>query len=112
MCFDHLLVLLRLIHTEVREELAALCNFGEESAAGGIILLVFLQMLRQERDFLREYRDLHMGRPRVLLVRLMLGNQRLFCFSLERHKRNGNMKASAAPPSRNGEERSEDGDYY
>ncbi len=85
MRLQHLLIIIRLIHAEIREEFSALGDFAEESPAGGMILLMFLEMRSQKTDFLREDCDLHLRRTSVLGVGAMLRNQRSLRRALERH---------------------------
>lgn len=87
MLLEHLLVLLRLVHAEVREQFAALGNLAEQSPAGGVILLVLLEVIREHRDFLRKNSDLNLRRARILFVELAIRDQLLFGAALERHGR-------------------------
>ena len=87
MLLEHLLVLGRLIHLEVREEFATLRDFAEEAFAGGLVLLVILQMTREEADLLGQDGDLHLRAAGIFGVLAVLGNQVLFRGALEGHKR-------------------------
>ena len=82
-----LLVILRLIHAQVREQFAALRNFAEQSPATGVIFLMFLQMLRQIIDLLGQNRDLYLRGTGIFFVRLVLIDQLFLLSSLEGHKR-------------------------
>jgi len=105
---DHLLVVLRLVHPEVREELAAARDLGDESATRGIVLPVIFEMLGHLFDLLRENGDLDGGRARVLLVKAVLGDDLLLRSALENHRvvgviavlRAHNMKRFFGPPER------------
>lgn len=79
------LVVVRLVHAEVVQKLAALCNLAKQSAACGVILLVFLKVASEETDFLGEDRDLHLGGAGVFFVNLAVGNQFLLGFALDGH---------------------------
>ena len=97
MRLQHLLVLLGLIHAEVREELSALGDLAEESAAGGVVLLVLLEMLREHRDLLCKKCDLHLGRTCVLGMCPVLGNESFLLCALESHTMGKNMTETARP---------------
>ncbi len=86
LCLQHLLILLRLVHAQVIQELAALSDFAKQTAAGGVILLVFLQVIGQHRDFLCENRDLDLGGAGVLFVELAVFDQLLLGTALEGHR--------------------------
>ncbi len=73
--FHDLLVGIRIVHTQVVQNLASLCNFAKEASAGGFIFRVFLQMFHEQIDFFTQERDLDLGRTSVLLVSLMLANE-------------------------------------
>lgn len=83
MRLDDLLVLIGLVHAKIIEKLAAVRDFAEESPAGGLVLLVFLKVLGEELNFLREDGDLHLRRTRILLMRAVLGDEFLLCGTLE-----------------------------
>ena len=53
MLLDDLLVLRGLIHTEVVQEIAAVCDLAEESAASGVVLLMVMEVLRETANLLR-----------------------------------------------------------
>lgn len=89
MRLEDFLVLIWLVHTEVREKLSAACNLAEKPFAGGIILLVLMKVLRQFANGLRENGNLHLRRPGIALVGLVLGNDFLLLDTLERHKMRG-----------------------
>ncbi len=67
-------------------------HLAEESSAPGVILFVILQMLREQGDLLRQNRDLHLGRSRVLRMRAVLGDEVFFLRALDGHKHEGNGK--------------------
>ena len=93
MRLQRLLVILRLVHLEVREQAAALGDFAKQTIAAGLILLVVLQVLGQFDDFGRQNRDLHLGGARVFDVRAVLIDQLFLLRPLECHKtRIGNEK--------------------
>jgi len=75
----------RLIAADIRigqiiQQTAALADHQQQTTAGAVILLGRLQMLGQMVDAVREQRDLHVGRTRVLRVRLELFNRFRLCF--------------------------------
>ncbi len=86
MHLEHLLVLRRLIHLEVIQELAAVCDFTEQPAAGAVVLLVILQVLGEHLDLGGQDRDLHLRRAGVLFVGLRFLNQLLLFRALEGHR--------------------------
>jgi hypothetical protein len=59
---------------QVFEQTTALADHHQKPAARTVILFVGLQMLSQMVDAMREQRDLHVRRTRVLGVRLKLFN--------------------------------------
>lgn len=84
---EHLLVLGGLILLEVREELAALRDFSEESAACGVIFLVIFEVIGEKTDLLGEQSNLDLRRTGVLGVLAVLGDESFFRGALENHKR-------------------------
>jgi len=75
----------RLVAADIRigqiiQQTAALADHQQQTTAGAMILLGRLQMLGQMVDAVREQRDLHVGRTRVLRVRLELFNRFRLCF--------------------------------
>ena len=70
-------------------ELAALGDLAEQTAAGGMILLVLLQGSGGIRNFLCEDRDLDLRGAGVILMKLAVGDQLLLCFALEGHGKRG-----------------------
>lgn len=94
---EHLLVLRRLVHLQVHEELAALRDHAEQSFAGVVVLLVFLKVLRHLVDAARENRNLYRCGARVLCVILMLLDQCLLLRALQRHGRVGTGRKECAP---------------
>ena len=89
MLLQHILILRRLVHAEVREQFATLGDHAEETAAGRVILLVFVEVLGEQIDLLGENRDLHLRGSRVLLVGAVLLDQLFLGGALERHTRGG-----------------------
>ena len=69
---QYLLVLIRIVHLEVVEQRAAACDFAEQTAAGGEILLMLLQVFGKQRYLFCEDRNLHLGRTGILIVCAML----------------------------------------
>ena len=82
---ENLLVTFRLVHLEIREEFTAACDHRQESTASGIILLVFLQVLRHVVNLLCENTDLDLRRTGVLGVGLEFSNDFLLIGFLESH---------------------------
>ena len=73
----------RLVTAQIRglqiiEQAAALADHHEQPATRAVIL--FVAMLGQMVDALRQQRDLHVRRTRVLVVRLKLFNRLCLCF--------------------------------
>lgn len=107
MRLENLLVLGRLVHAEVVQKLAALCDFSEESAACRVILLVLLKVASQKTDFLGEDSDLDLRGAGVLFVDLAVRDQFLLGFALDSHgfdrewdnKNKGIHRASGIPLS-------------
>ena len=77
---DYVLVALGIVVLEVVEQATTLADHHQETAAGGVILLVRLEMVRQLTDSLAEHCDLDLGAARVLLVGAEPGND--VCFTL------------------------------
>lgn len=90
-CVDRLLIILRLVHTEVVEQLAAAGNLGQKSTASGVVFLVILEVLGHHRDFLGEDSNLHRWRTGVLVVCAVFADECLLRGTLERHKNRGNV---------------------
>ena len=86
MLLQHLLVLLRLVLLEVREELSALRDLAEEAAAGGVVLFVILQVIGEEPDRLGEEGDLDLGAAGVLRVLAVLGDEIFLRDAFEGHR--------------------------
>jgi len=84
-CFENLLVLVRLVHTQIVQKFAALCNLTKQSTACGVILLVFLKVASEETDFLGEDSDLHLRGAGILFVDLAVRDQFLLGFALDGH---------------------------
>lgn len=83
MCFQYCLVLLWLVHAEVVQQLAALGNLAEQTAACGVIFLMFLEVIREHTDFLCEDCDLHLRGACILFVDLAIRDQFLLGLALE-----------------------------
>ena len=77
---DYVLVALGIVALEVVEQATTLADHHQETATGGVILLVRLEMVRQLTDSLAEHCDLDLGAARVLLVGAEPGND--VCFTL------------------------------
>src|SRR5215218_7986082 len=69
---DQLRVARRILRLQVIEQPAALADEHQQSTAGVVVLRVGLEMLGQVIDTLAENRNLHLGRPGVALVRLVV----------------------------------------
>lgn len=78
---DDVLVALGIVAFEVIEQAAALAYHHQETAAGGVILLVRLEVFRQLSDTFAEHRDLHLGAAGVVVVSAVPGNDVLFSLS-------------------------------
>lgn len=78
---DDVLVALGIVAFEVVEQAAALAYHHQETAAGGVILLVRLEVFRQLSDTFAEHRDLHLGAAGVVIVSAVPGNDVLFSLS-------------------------------
>lgn len=92
MRFQNLLVFLRLVHAEVVQQFAALSNHAEETAAGGVVFLVLLEVIREHTDLLGEDGDLNLRGARILIVDLGIRDQLLLGLALERHGGFGKKK--------------------
>jgi len=77
---DYVLVALGIVVLEVVEQATTLADHHQETAAGGVILLVRLEMVRQLTDSLAEHRDLDLGATGVVIVGAEPGND--VCFTL------------------------------
>ena len=84
--FQDLLVLVRLVHFEVREEFATLRDLAEQTLATGLIFPMILQVTRQETDLLGKEGDLNLRAAGVFGVLAVLGDQIFLCGALEDHK--------------------------
>ena len=99
MRLQHRLILLRLVHLQVIEELAALRDLAEKTATRGEILLVLGQVLAQKVDLLREDGDLHRRGACVGLVDLVLRNETFLRGALEHGKgMEGNVSRQSQLP--------------
>jgi hypothetical protein len=65
---DHSLVGLEIVALQVVEQSSALAHELEEPATGMVILAMYLEVLCEIRDAIRQKRYLHLGRARVGLV--------------------------------------------
>ena len=77
---DYVLVALGIVALEVVEQATSLADHHQETAAGGVILLVRLEMVRQLTDSLAEHRNLDLGAAGVVIVGAEPGND--VCFTL------------------------------
>lgn len=77
---DYVLVALGIVVLEVVQQAATLADHHQETAAGGVILLVRLEMVRQLTDSLAEHRNLDLGAAGVVIVGAEPGND--VCFTL------------------------------
>ena len=89
MLLEHFLIVIRLVHAEIREELAALSDFAEQTATGGVIFLVIFQVISKESNRLGEDGNLNLRGTRVLCMRAVLGDKRLFLGLLDGHNYTG-----------------------
>jgi hypothetical protein len=78
---DYVLVALGIVSLEVIEQAATLADHHQETAAGGVILLVCLEMIRQFADPFAEHRDLNFRAPRIAIVGSEPGYDVLFALS-------------------------------
>jgi len=86
MLLYHFLILRRLVHAEIVQEIAAVCHFAKQSAASGVIFLVTLKMLRESANFLGDNGNLHLWRTGVFRVCAIFCDNRFLLCALERHK--------------------------
>ena len=77
---DYVLVALGIVVLEVVEQAATLADHHQETAAGGVILLVRLKMIRQLTDSFTEHRNLDLGAAGVVIMGAEPGND--VCFTL------------------------------
>src|SRR5437899_6595083 len=66
-------IALRIRIAQVSQKPATLGNQGQQPFAGAMVLLVRLEMLREQRNPLAQQRNLYFWRPRVGLVALIVG---------------------------------------
>jgi hypothetical protein len=78
---DYVLVALGIVSLEVVQQAATLADHHQETAAGGVILLVRLEMIRQIADPFAEHRDLNFRAPRIAIVGSEPGYDVLFALS-------------------------------
>src|ERR1700758_1548331 len=64
---DYVLVTLGIVVLEVIEQAASLADHHQETAAGGVILLVCLKMVRQFTDPFAKHRDLNLGAAGIVI---------------------------------------------
>lgn len=78
---NDLLIFLLVTLLDVVEQLATLGDEGEESAAGGVVLLVSVQVIRQAEDSLSHQGDLIRGTTGVSFVELVVFQVDFFGFA-------------------------------
>jgi len=78
---DYVLITLGIVVLEVVEQAATLTDHHQETAAGGVILLVRLEVFRQFTDAFTEHRDLYLGAAGIVIVGAEPGNDVLFTLS-------------------------------
>ena len=78
---DNVFVSFGVVGLQVVEQAATLADHHQETAAGGVILLMRLEVLRQLTDSLTKHRDLDLGATGVVIVRAEPGNDVLFTLS-------------------------------
>ena len=86
MLLYHFLILIRLIHPEVIQEIAAVRHFAQKSASGRVIFLVTLKVLRESANFLGDNGNLHLRGAGVFRVRAIFCDNRFLLCALERHR--------------------------
>ena len=77
---DDRVILVDIAMTQIIEKLPTTRDQLEQALARIIILLVYLEMLRQLVDALRKQCDLHLRRTRVRSMRFVVGDYLLFKF--------------------------------
>ena len=92
MLLDHFLILLRLVHAQVIEEVSAMRDFAKESVAGGVIFLMRLKVLCEETDFLGQNSNLYGRRSRIFRMLTMLADECFFLRALEGHNKEGEKR--------------------
>src|SRR5438270_6099179 len=78
---DYVLVSLGIVSLEIVEQAATLADHHQETAAGGVILLVRFEMVRQFTDPFAEHRDLNFGASSIVIVGAEPGDDVLFALS-------------------------------
>jgi len=78
---DYVLVALGIVVLEVVEQAATLADHHQETAAGGVILLVRFEVVGQITDPFAKHRDLDLRAAGVVLVGAEPGNDALFTLS-------------------------------
>ena len=78
---DYVLVTLGIVVLEVVEQAATLTDHHQETAAGGVILLVCLKVVRQFTDPFAKHGDLNLGTTSIVIVGAEPGNDVLFTLS-------------------------------
>ena len=78
---DYVLITLGIVVLEVVEQAATLTDHHQETAAGGVILLVRLEVFRQLTDPFTKHGDLYLGAAGIVIVRAEPVNDVLFTLS-------------------------------
>ena len=78
---DYVLITLGIVVLEVIEQATTLADHHQETAAGGVILLVRLEVFRQFADPFAKHRDLYLGAAGIVVVGAEPGNDVLFTLS-------------------------------
>ena len=78
---DYVLITLGIVVLEVIEQAATLADHHQETAAGGVILLVRFEVVRQFTDPFAEHRDLNFGASGIVIVGAEPGDDVLFALS-------------------------------
>ncbi len=97
MRLQHLLILIGGMHFHVRQKPPALGDFAKEPSAGGLIFLVFLQMLGEFCNFFGKDRNLYLRGTSVFVVCTELRDDLLFDRAFEWHRLIGNAIKNFAP---------------
>ena len=78
---DYVLVTLGIVVLEVVQQATSLANHHQETAAGGVILLVRFEVFGQFADAFAQHRDLDLRAAGVVIVGAVSGNDVLFALS-------------------------------
>ena len=78
---DYVLVTLGIVVFEVVQQATTLADHHQETAAGGVILLVRLEVVGQFPDAFAQHRDLDLRASSVVIVGAVPGNDVLFALS-------------------------------